>query len=274
MFDEALDMPDLLYRKEFTVHSYELDFEGRVRLTALLNFLQDAAGDHAARLGWSVTDLMKQKMTWVLSRYHVRVFRYPAWGERIAVTTWPSGRHGYFALRDFEAADAEGRTVLVGTTSWMVLHLERKQPLKVDDILPTNYILDKRALPDEFSPLPVLGEADLAGGKADRGVPFRVEMNHLDLNRHVNNAVYVQWALEAVPEEVLSHSRPVDLEVSYRAEAFYGDTILSKVRAVPVSTPFSDAGHGPGATPAREFIHQILNSATGVELTRLRTRWE
>ena len=266
-------MPDLLYSKEFSVHSYELDFEGRVRLTALLNFLQDAAGDHAARLGWSVTDLLKRNMTWVLSRYHVRVLRYPAWGERIGITTWPSGRHGYFALRDFEAADTEGNTVLVGTTSWMVLHLERKQPLKVDDILPTNYVLDRRALPDDFSPLPVLGPAD-------REIPFRVEMNHLDLNKHVNNAVYVQWALEAVPEGILSRRRPVDLEVSYRAEAFYGDTIQSRVGAVPPADSAAVPLAGPngispeGAAPASEFIHQIVNAATGAELTRLRTRWE
>jgi acyl-ACP thioesterase len=255
-------MAELLYRKEFAVHTYESDFEGRVRLVSLLNFLQDAAGDHATLLGWSVIDLWKKKMTWVLSRYHVAVRRYPAWGERIEVLTWPSGRHGFFALRDFEVCDGEGTTVLVGTSSWMVIDIERKQPLNIDEILPSNFVLDKRSLSDDFAPLPVLGAAE-------REVPFVVEMSHLDLNKHVNNAVYIQWALEAVPEDVLTRRRPVELEVSYRAEAFYGDAVLSRAGADPGA-----ATSPAGSTSGPFFLHQIVNARTGAELTRLRTGWE
>jgi medium-chain acyl-[acyl-carrier-protein] hydrolase len=249
-------MPDMLHRKSFAVHSYEVDFEGLARPTALLNFLQDAAGEHAALLGWSVIDLRKRNMTWVLSRTHVLVHRYPAWGERIEVLTWPSGRRGLFALRDFEVADADGNTVLVGTTSWMVLDLARKQAIKVDAVVPNDYLLDRRALADDFSPLPVLAAAE-------REVRFTVEAGHLDLNRHVNNTVYIQWALEAVPKDILFHRRPVVIEVSYRAEAFHGDAVLSRLGAAPAAEPDS----GPG------FLHQVLNAGTGAELTRLRTRW-
>jgi len=255
-------MPELTYSKEYPIHFYQVDFEGRVRLVPLLNFLSDAAGDHAAHLGWSVTDLLKNNMTWVLSRYHVRIARFPGLGEKLAVLTWPSGRHGYFALRDFEVSDGDGSTVLVGTTSWMILDLGRKQPLKIDDILPASTLVDRRALADAFAALPVLD-------RPEREISFRVETGHLDLNRHVNNTVYVQWALEAAPEDVLMRRRPVEVEVSYRAEALYGDTVLSRAAAaaVPVAAP---AGPGPGLV----FLHQIANAATGAELTRLRTRWE
>jgi medium-chain acyl-[acyl-carrier-protein] hydrolase len=254
-------MADLIYRKEFFIHTYESDFEGRARLVSLLNFLQDTAGDHATLLGWSVLDLFKKNMTWVLSRYHVRVLRYPAWGERLEVVTWPSGRHGYFALRDYDVRDREGKPVLAGTTSWMVLHTGRKQPVKLDGLFPANVFLEKRALADDFAPLPPVETAE-------REVSFRVEMGHLDLNKHVNNAVYIQWALEALPGEVLSRCRPVEAEVSYRAEAFYGDTVLSRVLPAPPPVP---AAGDPGAESV--FLHQIVNASTGAELARLRTRW-
>ena len=194
-------------------------------------------------------------MTWVLSRYHILVHRYPAMGERLEVTTWPSGKGGYFATRDFEVADANGGPVLSATSSWMIIGLERKQPLKVDDIIDIPYAIDKRALDDPFA-LPARSRPP-----ATAEVRFRVESAHLDWNRHVNNAVYVQWALEGVPPEVLMKSRPVELEVSYRAEAFYGDEVLSVVQRVPdaalrprLPPPDPQRGDGRGADPAEDAV--------------------
>ncbi len=247
-------MTELVFHKEYAIHTYETDDRGLVKTVSLLNFLQDSAGEHAGRLGLSVLDLVKRRMTWVLSRYHILVHRYPAMGERLEVTTWPSGKGGHFATRDFEVADANGGPVLSATSSWMIIGLERKQPLKVDDIIDIPYALDKRALDDPFASLPVPSARDAE-------LRFRVESVQIDWNRHVNNAVYVQWALEAVPAEILRKSRPVELEISYRAEAFYGEEVLSVVQAVP------DTAAGPA------YLHQILNAASGAELTRLRTRW-
>jgi acyl-ACP thioesterase len=246
---------EMIYRKEYTVHTYETDARGLARPVALLNFLQDAAGDHAGRLGLSVVDLFKRNMTWVLSRYHVRVHRYPAAGERLEVVTWPSGRNGYFATRDFEVADGAGGAVLSATSSWMVIGLETKKTVKVEGVVGARYAVERRALEDPFASLPIISAREAEAR-------FRVETAHLDWNRHVNNAVYVQWALEGVPPEILMGSRPSDIEVSYRAEALYGDEVLSAVQRV--------RDDGPGAV----FLHQILNAATGAELARLRTRWE
>jgi len=245
---------ELVHHREYTVHTYETDAGGLARPVALLNYLQDAAGEHAGRLGWSVIDLGKRNMTWVLSRYHVLIHRYPALGARLEVTTWPSGRHGYFALRDFEVSDGAG-AVLSATSSWMVIGLEKKQAVKVDDVIGPGYAVEKRALEDTFATLPV-------PAARDSEARFRVEMGHLDWNRHVNNAVYVQWALEAVPPEVLLNLRPMDIEVSYRAEALYGEEVISGAQRIP----------GEGLEPV--FLHQILNAATGAELARLRTRWK
>lgn len=244
-------MSDLVYHKEYTVHTYETDARGLARPVALLNFLQDAAGDHAGRLGLSVVDLFKRNMTWVLSRYHVLIHRYPDLGARLEVMTWPSGRHGYFALRDFEVSDG---AVLSATSSWMVIDLEKKQAVRVSDVVGPGYAMEKRALEDPFASLPVLAVRESEIG-------FRVETAHLDWNRHVNNAVYVQWALEGVPPDVLMSRRPVDIEVSYRAEALYGDGVVSAVQRM------AEGG------PEDVFLHQILNPATGAELARLRTRW-
>ena len=244
---------DKTFVQSYRVHTYESDGDGRVRAAALLNYLQDAAGGHAGSLGYSVLDLLKSGKTWVLSRNHVRILRYPLQGDDVRVTTWPSGSRGLFALRDFEAADSRG-SVLVGTTSWMIIDVATRRPVPVADLLPADYGLDKRALDDNFPSIPPLGAAARETG-------FRATLRDIDWNRHVNNAVYVSWALEGAPPEILDRRRLAEVEVSYRAEAFCGDEVLSRV------------GPDEGTVPEAAFLHQIVRPADGVELARLRTRW-
>jgi len=247
-------MTELVLEKEYSVHSYETDTRGLVKATALLNYLQDSAGEHAGRLGLGVLDLLKRDMTWVLSRYHVLIHRFPPLGARIVVTTWPSGKRGHFATRDFEVADGGGQPVLSATSSWMVLDLAQKKTVEVLSVVGPEYAIDRRALQDAFASLPALAATDAEAR-------FRVETVHLDWNRHVNNAVYIEWALEAVPRDVLLALRPADIEVSYKAEAVYGDEVVSAVQRI------DEGGSGP------VFLHRISHADTGTELARLRTRW-
>ncbi len=244
---------ELIYQQKFFIHTYEIDAAGRAHFLSLLNFLQDAAAGHASKLGFGVPDLVKRGLTWVLSRYHVSIQRYPRFFDEVTVTTWPSGLQGYFALRDFEMSDAKG-PFLAATTSWMLLSLQTKQPVKAEDHLSADMVHPRRSLPDAFPTIPPLASAA-------REVRFRVSRRDLDMNRHVNNVVYIHWALEAVDDEVAAAKRPVDLEVSYRAEAFYNEEVVSRVG------PAEEAGENAA------FLHRIVRASDGAELARLRTRW-
>ena len=244
---------DKTYTAKFLVHTYEVDFRARALPLTLLNFLQDTAGEHAARLGFSVLELLKRDLTWLLSRYHIRIRRYPSFGETVSITTWPSGKQGIFALRDFEIAGADGRTIGEATSSWVLWNPKFRQAARLEENLPDRATLDRRALPDDFRPLPVCP----AGG---RELPFRVEMQDIDFNNHVNHPVYIQWALETAPESVLRTLAPVEIEVAYKGEALYGEDVVSRIHPV-------DEG------PSPIFLHGIRHREKGTELTRIRTTW-
>ncbi len=247
---------ETVHRRAFHVHTYDTDFRGRALPVPILNFLQEAAGEHAALLGLSVTGLIKDGLTWVLSRYHLRLSRYPLLGETVEVATWPSGHDGFFWLRDFELRDRRGDCILVATSSWILLDTTTKKPSRDGRRIATDAIREVRALEDEFPKLP-------GCDAPERQLPFRVGLHDLDLNDHVNHAVYVRWALEAVPEDTLRAFQPLEIEVSYQAEAFFGDEILSRTRR-------TEERHGEREAT---FLHSIVHSASGRELTRLRTRW-
>lgn len=245
---------DKIYRKTYPVHYYEVDFRGLALPQTILNFLQDAAGDHAAALGFSVLALLKKRMTWLLSRYRVQVLRFPKVGDTVRLATWPSGKKGVFALRDFEAEDPEGRTFFRATSSWILWNIPDRQPARLEENLPDEATVKRRAIDDPFLPLPAVE-------RVDREAEFKVWMQDIDFNNHVNHASYILWALETPPEEVLRASVPAEIEAAYKAEAFYGDEVVSRLEREPSA----------GETV---FRHGLFHKAKGTELVRLRTTWK
>jgi acyl-ACP thioesterase len=113
----------------------------------------------------------------VLSRYSVRFHSFPSVHSRIHLKTWPSGREGRFALREFLLQDETCTLILSASTSWMLLDLETRRPVRVDEQLPDLPLVTEYSYELHFR---------------------RVRHGDVDLNRHVNNVVYVDWALETL----------------------------------------------------------------------------
>lgn len=242
--------PGPIFEHELPVRYHELDCHGNVSPVALLNYLQDTAGLHAARLGISVADLHKQGLTWVLSRIHLIVSRYPRARENVTIRTWPSSRAGLFVCREFELTAADGSAIGRATTSWAVIKIANHRPVRLEGNLPPYPLHPQRAIDDDFVTLPDFPDTPTAE------LPFRVLRGDLDSNHHVNNAIFAGWALETIPDQIAAGTL-TELEIAFRAEALYGQTVRSRC----------------AVTEAGLCLHQIVNEQDNRELARLRTRW-
>lgn len=77
-----------------------------------------------------------------------------------------------------------------------------------------------------------------------------VSQKHIDFNNHVNNLVYMQWALDISREHWLSQiDEAIDQKyfwmvrshnVEYRKQAFLGDEVIIKTYVDGYRGPFSD----------------------------------
>jgi medium-chain acyl-[acyl-carrier-protein] hydrolase len=160
---------------------------------------------------------------------------------------------GFSALREFEITDERDNPLVLATSSWAIMSLETKRPVRIDTVVRDLPIIDCRALSVDFKSLPRLEDFDIE-------MSYNVRPADLDLNLHVNHTVYAGWALETVPDEILDCFNPSEIEISYHAEAFRGDTIVARSRQIDISDfPL--------------FLHQLLNQKDGRELTRLKTAW-
>lgn len=94
--------------EHFTVRHREADRRGALRLAGWFDFLQEAAANHAARLGVGLEMLQKNGMIWVLSKLKLEMERSPRIGEKVTVETYPNGFRRLHAARQFRIVGETG----------------------------------------------------------------------------------------------------------------------------------------------------------------------
>lgn len=250
-----MEKKKLLWRENFTVRAYEAGPDARVTIQSVCNYLQEAAANHAHELGVSVAQLIEQQITWVLSRFHVRMYKYPFWRQQITVETWPSDKNQFYALRDFRLLNQKGEEIGIATSSWMLIDFNKRRPVIMPDFIEGLKNTDQgRSLPDPFDKLPRMENIDSQK-------TFTVRLSDLDMNQHVNNVNYIEWGLEAVPAEIWQTHRLTDVEISYRAESVLGDRVISKCASTAQNEKLL-------------VVHSLVKEKDDKELSQMVTSWE
>lgn len=208
------------YTEKLTIPCYDTDAAWRLKPASFMNFAQEAAGRHAVYLGFGYDDLIKTNTAWILSRVHVEFPDTPKWREDITLTTWHKGLNRLFFLRDFILTDGQGRERVKATTSWLVLNLETRRLVRdpglmeegtvcTDDVIETP--ADKVIMPKGVEPELVM--------------EHRVAYSDIDTNGHTNNAMYMQWAMDAVDYELASNRPVKEFTINFNHETKAGESV-------------------------------------------------
>ena len=208
-------------RYQFKVRSYECGPDGRATLPTICNLFQEAASLHAAFLGFGKGDFAAagENISWVLTRMVVKMNRYPVWEDELTVETFPRGGRKIVAWRDFEVKDAQGETLGVASSEWMIIDLStRKIHAIPEKVFAAN---DPKNTPvlglEPFAKFRFPAEAD---GDIRQSETFTAMKSQIDLNGHVNNVHYISWMLEPCEGRC-----PAEMEVVFRSETFAGDEV-------------------------------------------------
>ena len=216
------------YSEDFPVRTYECAPDGSVRLPQLLNFLQEAASNHAARLGFDfpvIDEATGRRGAWVLAQIRLHMDRYPKWRDIVRVRTFPHDGRGLFANRDYKVELADGTVCGVGTSRWMVIDPETRRAVRIPASV-TEYDGPCPPLFGAGDPFTRPRYPECVEGESVR--QYRVMRAHIDLNGHVNNVHYVGWMLESVPAETADTKCLSDIEIVYRSETLYGETVSTR----------------------------------------------
>ncbi len=202
----------------YRIKSYEVDINNNLRIPTLLNMFQDSADGSANELGLGRNFCLEHGFAWVGANYHIKIFRLPKINEHIKIVTWPSAEKMLGAIRDFEVYDENEEKIIVASSQWILIDFIKKRPLNFKKEMPNHQIIDERALYTDFAKIPDPERADYV-------LQTDVRFDEIDLNGHVNNAVYPLWASEAIDKDFRIDHEPEEIEISFKKECHYQDNI-------------------------------------------------
>jgi len=244
---------------EFWVHYHEVNPREQATPLTLLYYLEDAAIAHSESLGYGLAQVKAEGLAWILNRWHLQMDQYPMLGEKVTIETWPSSFERFYGRREFLIRNMNQEIIGRATSLWIFYNIATKRPSRIRSEFGEVYGLDPmRAIDDPFVPLEAIGTE---AGAQEQEQEFSVRRSDIDTNGHVNNASYLQWMLEVVPEDTYQNHQLTSLEIQYKKETTYGSSIRSKclIEGLDRLQP--------------ECRHVIFGEDSGQELAIAKTVW-
>lgn len=212
-----------VWSDSYSIQWRDTTANGFTGIVAMMHFFQESAWHHADYLGFGLEKSAEHQQVWVIVRFKVRMNRYPTWCESIKVETWPSGREGLLAFRDFKIMTHEGEVLGYGTSAWMVISTLTRRPKKLDflDSISQYHFPDpvfqsqpgKIILPNHLEPEYV----------------YKVRYGDMDAHGHVNNVRYSAMIMEAFDQEWHKSHFLKSFEINFIQEALHCDELSVKL---------------------------------------------
>jgi len=251
---------DAVFSTRLTLPYSAVNANGRVNADWLLNAFQDAAFQQCHALGISGFDMAKKKLKWVVAQYRINIHDAFHGMMPLILKTWRAPWKNLYEIRQFSLGSEQGCPLVTATSVWILIRSENGKPVRLSPHMPPTLMQEPAQTgPDLIRPADFDDFSDF--DQFQHETCFPVSFLDLDLNQHVNNRVYLRWAVESLPEPYCFEYTPMKCRVVYRREGLFGDQIQSRVKMI-----LSDA--------RLSTEHSILRQTTGEELARISLEWK
>jgi len=253
--------PDM-FSHTFTLPYSALTIGGRLKMDWLVTVFQDAASTQCHAQGISWFDMAKKNLKWVVAQHRIKIYKPIDWMTPLVVQTWRAPWKNLYEVRQFRLmAEQEpgkiehSRPLVTASSIWILINAANNKPVRLAPNMPPPLMKNPGREPAErLKPNP-----DLA--RVDHECSFPVHFLDLDPNEHVNNRVYIRWAVASLPGTLNFEYTPVTCDVIYQKEALPEDIVQSRI-----SMNFK---HDLLSTD-----HIIVRQSSGEHLAYLKLTWK
>ncbi len=241
-----------ILEEKFVIPSYFVDENAQMTVSCLFRILQEMSNKHASLLGAGWYQLRDRGFFWVITKIQLKINRLPEWEEEVSLRTWIKKSNAATSPRDYEMIDANGNVLVAGSSIWAILDIAKSNPQHMN-------LFDRNFLPQDRDAIAQKPQRINALEIPQETSDWKtVVPSDIDMNRHVNNAHYIQWAFDSVNPSFKETHRITDVAVNFMSQAKLGDhySVYSK--------HISDTG----------YQTTLYSPETKREFCRILTDWE
>ena len=208
-----------MYSFDSRIRYSECDETARLDYVALVNYLQDCSTFHTESMGLGLSYLAAHRFAWLIAAWQIKIVRRPRFLEHVTVSTWCCDMSRTLAQRCFSIVDGQGEPCVLADSIWFTYDTAAGRPCRIPDS-EFAYLTDEPRLD-----LPKTERKLKVTGDYVEATPIVIGPQHLDTNKHVNNAQYVLMALSVLPEGF----EPSRICVQYKLQTMEGETLVPRL---------------------------------------------
>lgn len=207
----------LIYQETLQVKGYDVDKKGVIHVHRLVGLLLYVSSQQTKQLQ---TEQFDRAYLWFILQHDMTIHRLPRIDETIVIETEATSYNTFFTYRRFRVSVKD--EVLVETEiKFAVVDKKERKLVKIEDWMVSDYQADASKKVQKFEKI-TLPE------KMEKGLSYSVYNSDIDVNQHVNNAVYVRWIFDSLSSDVLEKYSPSTLSIAYEHEVLLGDEVFEK----------------------------------------------
>lgn len=191
---------------------------GKMRLSSVLKHQEQAGEIHLSEdFGYDYNTIRKNGVVFVLINTSVKIHRMPRMAENISMKTWNKELKGLKFFRGYNWYSKDGELLIESISAFVLVSANEHKivkPVALGFELPEE--TDRETSLQNPSKTHIPQEMDLIGEK-------RVSFSMLDINNHLNNALYADLLVDFITMEQALNLKQITLD--YVKEAVFEDTI-------------------------------------------------
>lgn len=176
-----------------------------------------------SELGISYSRLEEKHLIWVMCFMEIRINRMPSDGEMLEIYTWPGKeRFGMYSRRMVMYSPEGGECLIESTVLSSAVDRDTRKmitPAASEISFPIVEFADEPAFPKLYE----------KGIRTPLTQQHEVSIHEIDINEHVNNSFYLDWAenlLSDSPDRMQRAGAVRRIWINYEKEARLGDVIV------------------------------------------------
>lgn len=196
-----------MYERSFRIRHYECDAYGHVNHANYLRYMQEAALDASAVVGYDIPRYQQMQRQWLIRESAVTFLRPLHYGDTAVVKTWVQDFRRVRSRRAYEIRQAaSGELVAQAHTDWIFLNSQTLRPATIPDEMILAFMpagIPAQAPRREPFPTPPPPPTGLFTTHPT------VRWRDIDAAGHVNNAMYLAYIEDCSLQSLAAYGWPI-----------------------------------------------------------------